>query len=705
MNRFLGLRPLGRFNVEIESGAGSSLKAAVRMVFGSWAVRSMLSMHGRLARPWLWVPVAFALHGSSDLLAQSDDFEDGNDAGWTRYSPLTVLGAPVTFSFPNDGQGGKAYRLQCPAPLVSEFGPARALSYRPEVHADFFAAVDLMGWDNELHQALGFVFRGDNIGLGTTTGYILNYNTQQAAGGRGQLQINRVAGERDTGTIGSANITLDTNRRYRLVLTTVGADFFARIYDFLDLTAPLAAFPANDSTSSRGAIGLFNYNRTSAVIDPAAGRTDATFDNYLVTAQPSVAVPLPGTPHGVLHMPQVVNRSPASRASFYPAAKGLGFTATTLTTNRVNTNAIRLFLNGADVSAKLTVSGSSSNANATFGGLTANTIYEGRIILEDFAGRRSTNEWTFDTLTEEFLNSAEVKVIEAEDYNYEGGKFQDNPPVSGLTGAGALVNGNGVGYYDLIGVPEVDYFDASSNPGSGAAPEYRSADFVGTQAGSVESGGAGQANPRQNDTPRQKYAMRGLPEYQVRRTEGGEWMNYTRNFASGDYNVYLRAAGRAPQPVLLSRVTSDRTKPNQTTSSLGVFQVPNTGLIVNYRFVPLTDDSGKPAVVKLSALETLRLTMGGPQDDSTQHTMTLNSLLFVPASSAPPEIQLESAASVTGPFAVDSAAVVDSNRSAITVPASGNYRFYRLRADSFLPMIRSVRVVNGIVTIEYSGVR
>jgi len=639
------------------------------------------------------------------LFAQSDDFDDGNDNGWTRYSPLTLLGAAVAFGFPDDGLGGKAYRLQCPAPAFPDFGPARALSYRSEIHSDFFAAVDLVAWAPELHQASGFVFRGENIGLATTTGYIFNYNTQQAAGGRGQLQINRVAGERDTGMIGAANITLDTNRRYRLALTAAGADFSARIYDLLDLTAPLAAFSAHDSASSRGAIGLFNFNRTTAMTDAAAGRTDATFDNYFVAAQLPAGLPPSGTPHGILHMPQVVNRAPASRASFYPATQGITFTATTLTTNRVNTNAIRLFLNGADVSAKLMISGSSSNASVTFSGLSANTIYDARIVLEDLAGRRSTNEWTFDTLTEEFLNSAPVKVIEAEDYNYEGGKFQDNPPVSGLTGAGVLVNGNGAGYYDLTGVPDVDYFDVSSNPGSGAAPEYRSADFVGTQAGSVESGAAGQENAAQNDTRRQKYAARDLAEYQVRRTEGGEWMNYTRNFAAGEYHVYLRAGGRAPQPVLLSRVTSDRTKPSQTSSSLGIFQVPNTGLIVNYRFVPLTDDSGKLAVVKLSGLETLRLTMGGPQQDSTQHTMTLNYLLFVPASSVPLELQLESAASVTGPFAVNRAALVDSTRSTITVPVVGSSRFYRLRADSYQPMIRGVRVANGIVTIEYSGVR
>ena len=637
--------------------------------------------------------------------AQSFDFDSGQDTGWVRYSPLTILGAPVAFTFPDDGFGGKAYRMQCPAPLISEAGPARALSYRTNVYSDFYAAVDLVRWKSELSQAFGFAFRGENIGLGTTTGYILNYNTQHPSGGRGQLQINRVFGERDTGGLGAANITLDTNRQYRLVLTATGGDFSVQIYDLLDLTKPLASFPASDATSSKGAIGPFNYCRDAAVTDKAAGQTDTTFDNFFVAAQSPGAVPPPATPHSILHTPQVVNRTPATRANFHPAANGIRFTATTLTTNRVNTNAIRLFLNGAEVSATLGISGSSSNASVSFNGIASNTIYDGRIVLEDFSGRKSTNEWTFDTFDEAFLDSPMVKVIEAEDYNFGGGKFLDDPPVSGQSSTGTLVNGNGAGYYDLSGVPDVDYFDYASIPGGGAVPEYRSSDFVGTQTGSPESGASGRENPAQNDTRRRKYAARDLPEYQVRRTEGGEWLNYTRRFLSGNYQVFLRVAARAPQPVHLARVASDRTKPNQATTPLGAFQIPNSGLIVNYRYVPLTDASGKPAVVRLSEVETLRLTFGGPQQDATQNTMALNYLLFIPVQSAMAEILLESAALVTGPYAWDQSAIVDSTRQTITAPINGSPRFYRLRTNGTAPRILSAQALAGRMLIQYGWPR
>lgn len=634
--------------------------------------------------------------------AQSDNFDGGNDPQWTRYNPMALLGAPGTFSFPSDGMGGKAYRLQAPAPPVPDAGPARLLSYRTNLYADFVATVDLLGWDDELQQTFGLVFRAQNIGLGTTTGYIFNYNAQQAAGGRGQLQINRVAGEAGAGTLAAADITFDPARRYRFVLSVAGTNFTGRVYDLADLTAPLASFVATDSDYASGAIGLFNYYRGSATTDRAAGRADTTFDNFFAAA--SVAPDLLArAPEIISGKPQLAGRTPASRANFYPASQGITFAATTGGTNALKTNAIRLVLNGADVSSQLRIGGTSSDADVSFAALSPNTVYEAQIVLEDVLGRKMTNEWTFDTFSEDFLDSPAVKVIEAEDYNYEGGKFQDNPPVSGVTSAGTQVNGRGTGYFDGVGVPDIDYFDQSSQIGGGLTPEYRSGDFVGTQAGSVESGSSVLENVPQNDTIRRKYATKNLPEYQVRRTEGGEWMNYTRPFAPGGYQVYLRAAARAPQPVLLQRVTSDPTRPDQSTALLGTFDVPNTGLVVNYRYIPLRDGSGKLATVNLAGLETLRLTLGGPQTNRTQHTMTINYLLFVPAGAPPPAFELESAANIAGPWQVESAAVAGPNLS-FAVGLRGQTRFYRVRSQSSGARTRmtGIRIVGGNVLLQFA---
>ncbi len=156
-----------------------------------------------------------------------------------------------------------------------------------------------------------------------------------------------------------------------------------------------------------------------------------------------------------------------------------------------------------------------------------------------------------------------------------------------------------------------------------------------TQAGSVEIEST-LGDLALNDTIRQKYAALDLQEYEVGGTEGGEWLNYTRSFSNGNYRVYLREASRAPQAVSLDKVISDPAQTNQTTTALGVFNVPSTAMISNYRYVSLTDTNGSPAVLNLSGTNTLRLTLGGPQTNVTQQTMALNYLLFVPVPATAP---------------------------------------------------------------------
>ncbi|PYI81997.1 MAG: hypothetical protein DME26_18850, partial [Verrucomicrobia bacterium] len=237
---------------------------------------------------------------------------------------------------------------------------------------------------------------------------------------------------------------------------------------------------------------------------------------------------------------------------------------------------------------------------------------------------------------------------------------------------------NGVGYYGLVGTPDIDYFDRSTSLGSGLTAEYRTSDNIGTGRGANGMGNTAEiAGVDVNDTRRQKYVPDDLVEYEVRRTEGGEWMNYTRNFVSGNYNVYLRVACRAVQTVNLDRVTSDPSTIGQTTAPLGVFQVPSTMMLGLYRYVPLTDAAGKPAVLTLSGTNTLRLTVGGPATNVTQYTMYLNYLMFAPATVT--RVVLQSASAVSGPYTDDGSAVFNEAAGTFTIPLSGNIRFYRLR--------------------------
>lgn len=571
--------------------------------------------------------------------AQIDDFDDGNDDGWTRFDALSVVGAGATWSFP-DG----AVQIAAPAPSIPNAGPARAFTYRADQrYTDFFAAVDVLAWENDVNQAFGIFGRSDNIGLGTTQGYVCNYNPNQTSSQPGgQFQINRVTDEAEAGTVATANVTLQPGRRYRMVFMGVGTTLTGKLFDLEDLTQPIATIVAHGdeddraATYSEGYSGLFVFFRGgSAQWTEPTSTAGATFDNYHAAAAAPDSVTEPGTPHGVVGMPQAIDRTPVSYASFYPAGDGVEFVATTLTSADVAPQSVRFFLNGIDLSASLDVSGPPGALNVRYDGLQPNRVYDARIEMADDSGRQSTQSWTFDTLTEDFMASPAVTVIEAEDYNFEFGQFQNDPPASGLNSSGIQVRGDGDGYYNAFGGPDIDYFKPGDQPGAGTQPVYREFDFVGTQAGSDE---LQPGDTLINDHRRQKYVADDLPEYQVRRTVAGDWLNYTRTFAPGSYHVYLRVASKAQQDIRLDRVTGDPSSLLQETQALGVFQVPNLGMNIIYRHVPLTDDSGNRLALDLSGTQTVRLTMvGEPDEFATRWTKALNYLLFIPAVAEPPQ--------------------------------------------------------------------
>jgi len=238
--------------------------------------------------------------------AQSDDFNDGNDAGWTRLD-LRVVGTPSTYTFPSDGSGGSAYRFFSPAPTVSTFGPARALSYRPDgAHTNFTVAVDLLRWDNNLDQGFGTFARASNIGLGRSVGYFFNYNPHQFPNlpvTAGELQINRVTREVPL-TIARAVINLDPARKYRLLATGFGSYLVVKVYDLADLTKPLASADVVDTNYSAGTVGLLAFSHVPAEqVTNSTSNADVTFDNFLAfgSAPTNEAPPLY---HGA---PQVID--------------------------------------------------------------------------------------------------------------------------------------------------------------------------------------------------------------------------------------------------------------------------------------------------------------------------------------------------------------------------------------------------------------
>ena len=307
--------------------------------------------------------------------------------------------------------------------------------------------------------------------------------------------------------------------------------------------------------------------------------------------------------------PEIADVSPAQNATFQSAAQGVRFSASTQGGNSLPPEGFLLELNGEDVSSGVTVSGSPQARQAVYTGLQANTVYTGQIIVRDQAGRGSTNRLSFDTFTR-----AGAVVIEAEDYNFSGGSFVDNPVVWGLA--------------EQLGLAGTDYLDTVEFANGNSV--YRSGDPVGT------------ANT--TDYLREEFANSGLPDVHVDEINAGEWLNYTRTLPAGRYHIHVRAGSAGAQPLRIDRVTGDRTQPNQATAQIGSIRLPNTGTPNAFAYGTLSDVLGRPLAVGLSGVTTLRLTA-----PTAANNLNINYIVLAPATgAAEPQVTASPGPGATG---------------------------------------------------------
>ena len=241
--------------------------------FSSLPIRKTSSSLSRVA---LLCAVALASQTTS-VLAESDDFDDGDDVGWTRYSPLAPFGVPGMFSFPSGG-----YRIQttAPSPSPAQLGAARVGSYRTTSYTDFYISIDIVNWNDSLPQASGILARIGTPGLGTTTGYAFTWSRGTSATD-GDMDISRITAEAATGASGQASANdkyhFVPGRKYRMVFIGRGSLLEGRLYELPDVTTPKVIVTANDATYPSGVSGLVVYDNSSA----ANNLTDTTFDNFV----------------------------------------------------------------------------------------------------------------------------------------------------------------------------------------------------------------------------------------------------------------------------------------------------------------------------------------------------------------------------------------------------------------------------------------
>ena len=220
-----------------------------------------------------------------------DNFNDGNDTspppGWERYNPIGT----GTWSFP----GGNSYRLQsAPSPDPVNYGPGRAGSLRAGNYSDFYISVDLVAWDDSLHQVAGILARGLAPGPGTTTGYLFSHDRGNPASSTdGDMDIVRLDNEAPSNlsTTGNDSIHLQPGKKYRFVFMGSGGDFKGEVYELPNTFVPVVSITASDPSYPNGACGLVVADNASEI--GYTGAADATFDNFLsLIAEPRLAVAL-----------------------------------------------------------------------------------------------------------------------------------------------------------------------------------------------------------------------------------------------------------------------------------------------------------------------------------------------------------------------------------------------------------------------------
>jgi len=249
---------------------------------------------------------------------------------------------------------------------------------------------------------------------------------------------------------------------------------------------------------------------------------------------------------------------------------------------------VRVLLNGVDISPRLTLTGSSTNRTVSFSGLTSNVVYAVSATATDLNGLATTATWQFDTF------SPDNFMWEAEDFDFGGGQFLDDPLPSSLPSANS--------YYGRVGLADIDRRETSYD----GDRLYRPGDAMATLVA--------------NDFLRPKFQAAiaagdpNVKDYKLGYFYNGEWANYTRTFPTGQFRVYARLAGGSGQTELyLDRVVAGRGTASQTTARLGSFRFTGRGWQA-FDFVPLCDNNGAWVTVALAGVTTLRATTAGGND-------------------------------------------------------------------------------------------
>lgn len=284
-----------------------------------------------------------------------------------------------------------------------------------------------------------------------------------------------------------------------------------------------------------------------------------------------------------LDLPVVEKLYPSGKIPF-EYTNALSFAVTSLGGSISATN-IKVLMDGMDISSALVISGSPSARQVVYPGLEPNALHTAVITATNDTGRGVALTNQFDTFAQTNY------LLQAEDFDYDGGKFIDNPePEVFLTVPDSI--------------PEIDFHHT---PAAGEVYFYRA---------------VGIPNQITSDVKLQKYVELGATDYNLGWFAADDWANYTRHYPTGTFKVYARAGGSGNYTLSLDKVVQGAGTANQVVERLGQWTGTGRDWQV-YDWVPLLDENSAPAVISLGGLATLRVTTTGNSNP--------NYFLFVPA--------------------------------------------------------------------------
>lgn len=333
--------------------------------------------------------------------------------------------------------------------------------------------------------------------------------------------------------------------------------------------------------------------------------------------------------------PQITKQYPGNLLF---ATNYISFHVTSASSSPISTSNIHLVVNGTDVSSGCTFTGSTPDISVFYNGLASNVwAYTASITVTDAYNFTASATMSFDTIQPAF-------VWEAEDYDFTnavtgtGGNYIESPILASEPTPGS--------YFGVVGVTNVDYARPAGPSGQNAM--YRTNDWTGIGIAS--------------ETARQKFldaeaVNPAIHDWTVGYINQYDWMNYTRSYPTGTFNIYGRLAGGAGATIVN---LDDVTTPG-VTNNVGVFTFSGSDWGA-YNYVPLVDTNGNLLQVTLGGVKTLRVTLESGGDN-------MNFFMLKPAIVGLPA--LTAVTPTNGSMFVSSGAVSFTASSTTTINNSG----------------------------------